>query len=146
MFVVDTNIFVYAANSSAPEQAICRRCIEEWRHGDFPWYITWNIIYEFLRVVTHPSVFLNPWNIEDAWSYIEALCASPSLGILVHSNRHSVVAVNTLRETSFLRGNLIHDLHTAVLMREYGIRQIYTRDNDFHRFPFVEVIDPLANV
>lgn len=27
---------------------------------------------------------------------------------------------------------------------EHGIRRIYTRDTDFHRFPFLDVIDPLA--
>jgi predicted nucleic acid-binding protein len=35
------------------------------------------------------------------------------------------------------------DAHTAILMREHG-RTIYTRDTDFHRFPFLDVIDPLA--
>jgi predicted nucleic acid-binding protein len=30
----------------------------------------------------------------------------------------------------------MHDAHTAVLMREHGIRTIFTRDSDFHRFPF----------
>ena len=40
-------------------------------------------------------------------------------------------------------GNLIHDFHTAVLMREHGLSRIYTRDTDFHRFPFLQPIDPL---
>jgi hypothetical protein len=29
-------------------------------------------------------------------------------------------------------------------MREHGIREICTRHTDFHRFPFLEVRDPLA--
>jgi predicted nucleic acid-binding protein len=29
-------------------------------------------------------------------------------------------------------------------MREHGIRRICTRDTDFHRFPFLEVIDPVT--
>lgn len=41
------------------------------------------------------------------------------------------------------RGNLIHNLHTATLMREHGIARIVTRDTDFHRFGFLEVVDPL---
>lgn len=44
----------------------------------------------------------------------------------------------------YARGNLIHDLHTAVLMREHGVGSIRTRDSDFHRFEFVEVVDPVA--
>ena len=49
----------------------------------------------------------------------------------------------TLEELPELRGNIVHDLHTAVLMREHGISRICTRDADFHRFPFLSVIDPL---
>ena len=41
-----------------------------------------------------------------------------------------------------MRGNVVHDMHTAVLMREHGINQICTLDRDFRRFPFLEVIDP----
>jgi predicted nucleic acid-binding protein len=43
-----------------------------------------------------------------------------------------------------LAGNLVHEAHTAILMREPGIRRIVTRDTDFHRFPFLEIVDPLA--
>jgi hypothetical protein len=37
-----------------------------------------------------------------------------------------------------------HDAHTAILMREHGIRRIVTRDTDYHRFGFLEPIDPMA--
>ncbi len=47
-------------------------------------------------------------------------------------------------EIPALTGNLVHDAHTAVLMREHGVRRIYTRDADFRRFPFLEPIDPLS--
>jgi predicted nucleic acid-binding protein len=55
------------------------------------------------------------------------------------------VAARTLVEVAGLRGNLLHDAHTAILMREHGIRRIYTRDADFHRFRFLEVLDPLTD-
>jgi predicted nucleic acid-binding protein len=38
----------------------------------------------------------------------------------------------------------MHDTQTAVLMREHGIKRVYTRDMDFHRFPFLEAVDPAA--
>ena len=37
----------------------------------------------------------------------------------------------------------MHDLHTAVLMRENDVDQICTFDRDFRRFPFLTVVDPL---
>ena len=44
-----------------------------------------------------------------------------------------------------LAGNIVHDTHTAVLMREHGIKQVCTRDTDFHQFAFLEIIDPLRS-
>jgi predicted nucleic acid-binding protein len=63
--------------------------------------------------------------------------------MLVSTERHSAVAGQVFGELPHLSGNLMHDAHTAVLMRENGIRRIYTRDSDFHRFTFLEPIDPL---
>ncbi len=48
-----------------------------------------------------------------------------------------------IEETPGLTGNLAHDAHIAVLMREHGLRRIYTRDADFFRFPFLEPVDPV---
>jgi CubicO group peptidase (beta-lactamase class C family) len=47
-------------------------------------------------------------------------------------------------EETIGRTGSISKSFTAVLMREHGIRRIYTRDTDFHRFPFLEPIDPAA--
>jgi toxin-antitoxin system PIN domain toxin len=144
VFVVDTNVLVYAADEAADEHRPCRALLEQWRPQSLPWYTTWNILYEFLRVVTHPRVLRRPWTAPAAWEFVEALLASPGVGLLVATPRHREIAALTLREVPGLRGNLLHDTHTAVLMREHGIDRIYTRDQDFHRFPFVEVLDPLA--
>jgi uncharacterized protein len=146
MFVVDTNILIYAANTSCQEHACCRELVESWRYQVEPWFITWNIIYEFLRIVTHPKVFRNPWQSKNAWTFIDSLLVSPGLTLLEHSQRHPQVARLTISELPVLKGNLIHDSHTAILMREHGIRRIYTHDADFYRFPFIEVIDPLNQV
>jgi len=144
MFVVDTNILIYAADKDSPFHSRCREKIEEWRRQTSPWYATWGILYEFLRVITHPRVFRHPWAISKAWSFVEALLASPSFGLLVPSARHAEVAADILKKSAFLRGNLVYDAQTAILMREHGIKTIYTRDTDFHRFRFLEPIDPTA--
>jgi toxin-antitoxin system PIN domain toxin len=144
MFVVDTNVLLYAADRAAPEHERARAVVETWRRQATPWYTTWGVVYEFLRVVTHPRVLRQPWTVTNAWAFVEALRAAPGLEILVHTERHAEVAAEVISELPDLRGNLLHDAHTAVLMREHGIRRIYTRDTDFHRFPFIEVLDPLA--
>jgi toxin-antitoxin system PIN domain toxin len=144
MFVVDTNVLVYAADESAPEHARCRALVEAWRRRNGAWYVTWGIAYEFLRVVTHARVMRHPWAIADGARFLAVLLASPSLGILVPTDRHARVLADVVTEVPGLAGNVLHDAQTAVLMREHGIRRICTRDTDFHRFPFLEPIDPLA--
>lgn len=49
-----------------------------------------------------------------------------------------------LKELPVVAGNLVHDAHTAVLMREHGVKTIVTLDMDFHHFPFVTVENPLG--
>ena len=143
MFLVDTNVLGYVANTDCREHKHCRELVEEWRHSSLPWFLTWPILYEFLRITTHPRVFASPWSVTDSWAFVDALLLSPGLECLGHTDRHPEIARQTLKELPDLAGNLLHDTHTAVLMREHGIRRICTRDTDFHRFPFLEVIDPL---
>ncbi len=144
MFVVDTNVLVYAADRASAGHDVCRARLEEWRRQSAAWYLTWGIVYEFLRVITHPRVLRNPWTVAEAWRFVDAIRASPGLGLLVQTERHAAVAHEVLTGVPHLSGNLLYDAKTAVLMCEHGIRTIYTRDTDFHRFPFLEPVDPLS--
>jgi hypothetical protein len=75
---------------------------------------TWAILYD--RVTTHARVMRWPWSAPAAWNFVAALLASPGLAVLVPTQRHADVA-----------GNLLHDAHTAILMRKHGIGRICTR-------------------
>jgi uncharacterized protein len=143
VFVVDTNVLLYAADAESEFNERCRSRLEEWRRAPAPWFLTWGICYEFLRVSTHPRVFRTPWSMAEAWGFLEAVLASPGASLLLPTHRHRELLGATLAEVPDARGNLAHDLHTAVLMREHGVSRIVTRDMDFHRFPFLEVVDPL---
>jgi uncharacterized protein len=102
------------------------------------------ILYEFLRITTHSRVMAKPWKIGDAWRFVDALLASPGPDILVPGERHASVAAGVVQELPHISGNLMHDAHTAILMREHGVRLVCTRNVDFHRLPFVQVVDPVA--
>lgn len=143
MFVVDTNVLVYAANRSSPYHASCSALLADWRSQPSAWFTTWSIVYEFLRITTHPRVFRPPWTAAEAWRFVEVLLASPGLRVIAATEQHASVAAQVFADLPHLSGNLMHDAHTAVLMREHGLRRIYTRDTDFHRFPFLEPVDPI---
>lgn len=143
MLVVDTNILVYAVDRASPYHEPMHQWVEEQRDSPSAWYLTWPVIFEFLRITTHSNVMRKPWKIVDAWSFVTALLASPGLNVLLPTMRHQAVATEIFREFPYLEGNILHDAHTAVLMREHGIRTIVTRDTGFHRFKFLEVRDPI---
>lgn len=143
MLVLDTNVLLYAVNGDSEFQPPCARLLEECRRDPTPTYLAWHVCYEFLRVATHRRVFPSPLTSDDALSFLRSLLDSPGFGVLRPTERHAGVLARTLSELPELRGNAAHDLHTAVLMREHGIGRICTRDTDFHRFPFLTVVDPL---
>ena len=142
MVVVDTNVLVYAADADSLWHAKSLEWIERRRSQPDAWYVTWSILYEFLRVTTHPRVMRTPWTAAQAMSFVSALLGSPGLGVLVATERHADVAAQVIAELPWLAGNIVHDAHTAILMREHGVGKICTRDTDFHRFPFLEVVEP----
>src|SRR5438132_9724464 len=115
MFVVDTNILVYAADPDSEFHQICRGRFEEWRGQSLPWYLSWPICYEFLRLSTHPNVFRKPWPITAGWRFIESVLDSPGVGFLLPTERHADVLREMLKEVPHLRGNILHDAHTAAL-------------------------------
>jgi uncharacterized protein len=83
-----------------------------------------------MRVTTHPRVRRKPWSAARAWASVSVLLVSPGLGVLVPTEHHADVAEQVIAELPWLSGNVIHDAHTAILMREHGILRICTRDAD----------------
>jgi hypothetical protein len=144
VLAVDTNVLVYAADADSQFHEPCRAWLERQRALPNAWYTTWPILYEFLRVTTHPRVMRRPWNAGTAWTFVSVLLDSAGLAVLIETERHSEVAREVISELPHLAGNILHDAHTAILMREHGIGRICTRDTDFARFSFLDVIDPVA--
>jgi len=144
VFVVDTNILVYAANIDCVEHDRCSQLVGGWRSSPAPWCVTHGILYEFLSVITHRGELASPWSVAKAWGFVESLLDSPGLQVLTETPRHVEIARMTFEEVSGPSGRHLHDAHVAILMREHGISRIVTRDTGFHRFPFIEVVDPLT--
>jgi uncharacterized protein len=143
VFVVDTNLLIYAALREFIEHERADELLAKWGTATEPWQITWSIAYEFLRVVTHRSPFPHPLTFAEAWDFIASLRTSASFGILVETERHAEVVRELTLEYPGISGNRLHDLHIAALMREHGVREIRTADVGFHQFKFLRVVNPL---
>jgi len=142
-FLVDTNLLIYAVNADCVEHRPARAALERWLSGTVPWSVTWGVVYEFLRVVTHPRVFRQPLDAQQALSFLEPILAASTVTILTPTERHQAVLRETVQEFGKPAGNIFHDLHTATLMREHGVTEIMTADVDFRKFTFLTVTDPV---
>ena len=143
LFTVDTNLLVYAADADSPDHRAARQLLEGWRSGRELWYVGWNILYEFARVVTHPRVMRRPWTFPQAWRFCQTLLDSPPVRLMDESPAHAQCVESVASTVPGIAGNLVHDLHTVALMTEHGLRVIYTCDADLNRFPGIQAINPL---
>ena len=143
MFVVDTNVLLYAADESSEFHAPCRRVLERLRSGPVPWFLTWGIVFEFVRLASDPRVYHRRWSAPEAHAFLEALLRSPSVRLLIPTARHAEILASSIADVPEAQGTLLRDLHTADLMREHGVGRIVTRDRGFHRFAFLDIVDPL---
>jgi hypothetical protein len=105
-----------------------------------PWALPVFTLGEFIRVVTHPRIFDPPTPLEDALAALDALAASPGVRILSPDRRFPRLLAEAVR-VGRATGNLAFDAQIAAVCREHGVAQILTRDRDFSRFPWIQIID-----
>ncbi len=141
--IIDTNILLYAANRDAEEQPAAASFLYAAADSGEQWFLTEGILYEFLRVATHPKVFQHPLAWREALSFLKQFLKSSNFLILAAEERHWTFLETILAKLTHPAGNLFFDIRTAALMREHGVREIYTTDTDFLQFPDIKVINPL---
>lgn len=139
MVFVDANILVHAANEVSPEFERAGTVLGRLAFGSERWFLHWGVIYEFVRVATHPNVFPRPLSLDEAYGVVEEALGQPTCSVLVETSRHQQLLRQCKDETVGVLGSAVHDLHTAVLMREHDIEEVLTLDRDFSKFPWVKV-------
>ena len=143
--MIDTNILLYAANRDAEEHPAAASFLHAAARSGEQWFLTEGILYEFLRVATHPKVFQHPLAWRQAIDFLHPFTTNPNFLILTAEERHWTLLQSMLEKLTYPSGNLFFDIRTAVLMREHGVREIYTTDTDFLQMPELRVINPLRH-
>ena len=143
MIALDTNILVYARRAETVQHSRAKAILKELAEGDQPWALPWPCVCEFVRVVTHPRVFDPPTPLETVLDDLDSLLQSPSVNLLSEGPRH-VVFMQQLLRAGQAAGNLAHDAHIAALVLEHGVRELWTADRDFARYPGLRLHDPFA--
>lgn len=143
MIAVDTNILVYAHRADSPFHEAAAACIVSLAEGRTAWAIPWPCLHEFLAIVTHPRIYAPPTPLATALDQVDAWLESPALRLLAEADDHWPV-LHTLIGRAQVTGPKVHDARIAALCQEHGVRELWSADRDFTRFPNITVVNPLV--
>jgi predicted nucleic acid-binding protein len=93
--------------------------------------------------VTHPLIYAPPTPLAAAINQIEAWLESPSLVLLAETDGYWPELRSAL-EQGRISGPQVHDARIAAICRDHGVRELWTADRDFSRFPTLTVVNPLV--
>lgn len=140
---LDANVLLHASDETSPFHAPAVGFLEQLARGPGLVYLFWPTVMGYVRIATHPAVFASPLPASVAIANVEGLLRLPHVQTVGERERFW----DTWREITAdaaVSGNLVPDAHLVALMRENGVRTIWTNDRDFRRFDGIEVRDPFA--
>ncbi len=143
MIAVDSNILVYAHREDSPWHASAYARIAELAEGQAPWAIPWPCLHEFLAIVSHPRIYNPPTPIGTAIEQVDAWLESPSVVLLSESEDYWR-QLRPMLVTARVSGPQIHDARVVALCLQHGVKELWTADRDFSRFPSVRIRNPLV--
>lgn len=143
MRFVDVNVLVYAHRRDTPDHEAYRDWLEAARHADEPLGLASVVLSGFVRVVTHPRIFLSPTPLDRALRFVEALRSGANVLSAEPGDRHWPIFARLCRDGD-ARGNLVPDAHLAAIAVEHGAT-LFSADRSFARFESLRWRHPLRD-
>jgi uncharacterized protein len=140
---LDTNILVYASNERDPAHRVARSLLERLTAGPDLLYLFWPTLLGYVRLVTNPRILTRPLGPVAAVENVSGLVRLPHVRTPGEADGFWDLYRATAGDR--LRGNDVPDGHIATLMRQHGVRVIYSRDRGFRRFEGIQVLDPFES-
>jgi predicted nucleic acid-binding protein len=111
--------------------------------GATPWAIPWPCLGEFFSVVTHPRIYDPPSTTDQAIHQIDAWLAASSVVPIGESLVGYWAELKAVLTGGKVTGALVRDARIAGLCAANGVRELWTMDRDFSRFPALKTRNPL---
>ena len=143
MIAVDTNILVYAHREDSAWHDAALRVVTALAEARAAWAVPWPCLHEFLAIVTHPRIYRPPTPLEIALDQVSAWLESPTL-VRLAENESYWDALRDCLAAGRVAGPQVHDARIAALCLAHGVRELWTHDRDFGRFPRLPVRNPLV--
>lgn len=142
-FAIDANVLLYASDSSSQHHGAARSFLESHFAQTEIIYIAYATLASYLRISTHPGLFKAPLSPEQALENVRNLSALPNVRLIAEQEGFLDVYQEVTKDVP-ARGNLVPDAHLATLLKQHGIKVIYTNDTDFRKFAFLTVKSPFS--
>jgi hypothetical protein len=142
VIAIDTNILVYAHRRDSPWHSSAAKAVASLAEGRARWALPWPCVHEFFGVVTHPRIYDPPSGVDAAVDQIDAWLASPTVELIGEEAGYWETLRSALQAGKIV-GPRVHDARIAALCELHGIRELWTADRDFSRFPGVPAKNPL---
>ena len=139
---LDTNILVYASNERDPAHRAARSLLERLAAGPDLLYLFWPTLVGYVRLVTSPRILTRPLSPVAAVGNVSELVRLPHVRTPGEADGFWDLYRATAGDR--LRANDVPEGHIATLMRQHGVRVIYTRDRGFRRFEGIQVVNPFT--
>ncbi len=142
MTAIDTNILLELLVDTHPDHRASLKALGNNLNDEIG--LTSVNIAETLRLLTHPKVFSPCLKMKHAVELINDFIEANQVHLLGESKTWwKDVGVFAAKEIPDLRGNEIFDAQIASCLKYNGARKIWTRDSDFQKFTFLQVIHEL---
>ncbi len=143
MIAVDTNVLVYAHRRDSEFHEPAAEAVRQLAESPAQWAVPWPCLHEFYSIVTHPRIYDPPTSSAAAADQIAAWLESPSVVPLSEGETYWAT-LSSLLSSAKVSGPLVHDARIAALCLSQGIREMWSADRDFSRFPRLKVTNPLV--
>jgi uncharacterized protein len=143
LIAVDTNVLLYAHRRDSSWHRAAAARVRELAENERPWAIPWPCIHEFLAIATHPRIFDPPSSLEAALAQVHAWLEAPTLVLLAEGDGYAPI-LTMLLERARIAGPKVHDARIAALCLHHGVRELWSADRDFARFPELRTVNPLV--
>ena len=137
-----TVILVHAHRRDAALYGQAYRAIATLAEGPTPWAIFHHCLVEFYGMVTHGGIWEAPSKPEEAIRQVQAWRRSPSLRLLGDEEVTQDYLLSIVAQAGVV-GAKIHDARIAAICLAHGIRELWSVDRDFSRFPDLKTRNPL---
>lgn len=142
MILPDINLLIHAHNSHSQVHDAARDWWDRCLAGTEGIVLPWVVILGFIRITTHPKVFLHPMTPNEACERVDEWLTLPQVQTIEPPAQHFALLHSLLQQLG-TAGNLTTDAHLAALAIGRGLC-LHSTDSDFARFPKLKWINPLA--